>query len=287
MTEIAVRYAFPDPVLAPTVAAYLELQVGPGEMPVDLLPPDIATIGIPVSGHWHQGETRHLLTPVSPDGIFFGNSSHARWGGGTDGTAFFVAFYPLAWPLLLKAQADRFANKMVPLSTLFAGAGGDLANAVQAGGDFAGRVAAANACLVGQLSSNADAGTVAIIRAIGSALGDPACGTVEQMAERAGASPSRVARIAKASFGFAPKLLIRRARFRRMLHRMDAHSYADWRDYIDAQYVDQSHLIRDFRYFMGFSPRAYMALERPYIAAAFAAFRAMMGADSKQMWQGN
>ena len=286
MVDISVRYAFPDPVLMPTVAAYLELSVSAGDMPVDLLPPDIATIGIPVTGEWFHGMNRHALQLVDPDGIFFGNSSHARWGGGTDGTAFFIAFYPLAWPLLFKTHASLFANKIVPLSPLFGNAGGDLAKAVKAREDFGGRVAIANALLTEQLRSELDAETAMIIRTIGSALGDPACGSVEQMAERAGASQSRVARIAKASFGFAPKLLIRRARFRRMLHRMDAHSYADWRDYIDAQYVDQSHLIRDFRYFMGFSPRAYMNLDRPFMMAAFAAFRAMMGAESKQMWQG-
>jgi AraC-like DNA-binding protein len=116
-----------------------------------------------------------------------------------------------------------------------------------------------------------------VIMAIRMALADPDCATVEQLSERTGLNQPRLLRLCKACFGFAPKILIRRARFLRMLHRIDAHSYENWSDFIDSQYVDQSHLIRDFRAFIGMAPSRYMALERPYVAAAFAAFRAMMG----------
>jgi methylphosphotriester-DNA--protein-cysteine methyltransferase len=49
----------------------------------------------------------------------------------------------------------------------------------------------------------------------------------------------------------------------RMLGALQARPYSEWPDYIDPQYVDQSHMIRDFKYFMGMSPRQYLALPRP------------------------
>ena len=113
--------------------------------------------------------------------------------------------------------------------------------------------------------------------AIRLALGDPDCGSTEELAARTGVSRRKLERIAGACFGFPPKMLIRRERFRRMLHRADAMSYSQWRDFLDLQYVDQSHMIRDFNYFMGMPPSRYFALERPFVSAAFQAFWAMLG----------
>lgn len=228
---------------------------------------------------------RDPMEPITEAAWATGTSSQAKWGGGRQGKAFLIGCYSLAWPALLKARSDKFANRLVPLHEILGDDAATLVNSVKAAPDFASRKAAADAFFLARRDHDANKVQAALIRSIGTALADPDCGSVEEMARRVGISQSRLTRLAKSSFGFAPKLLIRRARFRRMLHRMDARTYADWRDYIDDQYVDQSHLIRDFRFFMGMSPRQYMALERPFVAAAFEEFRRMMASGTANMWQ--
>lgn len=287
MSGIEIYYSLPSADLADTIAAYVEVSLEPGAASViDLLPPDIAMIGVPMSGQWRVGSAPDTLQAIANPGVLFGNSSRARWGESSGGTAFCLGFYPLAWPVLLDARADTHADMAAPINDVLGADGNSLAAAIQTAPDFAGRAAVANAFFEARKRALPDPDVAVLIKAIGVALADPDCAAVETMAERVGISQTRLARLSKAYFGYAPKLLIRRARFRRMLHRMDQHSYDDWRDYIDVQYTDQSHLIRDFRYFMGLSPSRYMALERPFVAAAFASFRKMMAGGARELWQG-
>lgn len=286
MRRIEVQYGFASPELFGTIAAYIQIDVAGEGVVRDLLPPDVSAISVPVSGRWAHAA---IGEPDSQDETLptlFGNTSKAHWADGESGTAFLAVLFPLAWPKLLQMPADRFSNRVEPLAMVLGARADALDRAVKAADGFEARKQAANAFFESLRAAAPPVPAAATIRAIGEALADPACASVEEMAQRAGVSQAKLARVARAAYGFPPKLLIRRARFRRMLHRMDAHTYADWRDYIDDQYVDQSHLIRDFRFFMGMSPRRYMALERPVVAAALETFRRMMAQDFGNMWQG-
>jgi hypothetical protein len=83
--------------------------------------------------------------------------------------------------------------------------------------------------------------------------------------------------LSKRGFGFPPKLLLRRQRFLRMLGTLHARPYDEWPDFIDPQYVDQSHMIRDFGFFLGMPPRRYFAMDRPILRAATMGRAAMFG----------
>lgn len=50
---------------------------------------------------------------------------------------------------------------------------------------------------------------------------------------------------------------------------MEGMSVGQWPHFLDPQYVDQSHMIRDFHKFIGMSPTQYFAMERPLLAAVF------------------
>ena len=63
----------------------------------------------------------------------------------------------------------------------------------------------------------------------------------------------------------------------RMLGTLHARPYEQWADFIDPQYVDQSHMIRDFQYFLGMSPSRYFAQDRPILKAATKGRAALMG----------
>jgi AraC-like DNA-binding protein len=96
---------------------------------------------------------------------------------------------------------------------------------------------------------------------------DPDAMTVELMCERLGMSHSKLGRLCRRFFGFTPKFLLRRARFTRMLEQLNLRPYQEWRTFLDARYVDQSHFIRDFHAFMGMTPSRYLAQARPLMVA--------------------
>lgn len=108
-------------------------------------------------------------------------------------------------------------------------------------------------------------------------LNKPEIGRVEELAVQSGMSPSRLAAFCKTRFGFAPKLLLRRQRFLRMLDALHRRPYDEWSDFVDPQYTDQSHMIRDFKYFMGMSPGQYLARPRQVQQASAIARSAAVG----------
>jgi AraC-like DNA-binding protein len=277
MAKTEVRYSFASPPLFDSIVAYLEIEISGGGPLEDLLPPDWASIALAVSGNWEQGADRHNLAPISDSAPLYGMKTKANWVRGGPGLAFCIGISPHGWASLFNNNAEAYANKIAPLADMM---GDDanilLAQARECGGFFE-RVAMANSFFETRLARHGKKVRGAELALIKAALADPDCGTVEEMTERVGISQSRLVRLTKASYGFSPKLLIRRERFLRMLHKMEARPYAEWRDFIDQQYVDQSHLIRDFNEFMGLSPTRYLALDRPFLNAAMDSLRRMMG----------
>jgi AraC-like DNA-binding protein len=275
LTTIAVRYALPDPALFDFVPVYLEVDVAGGEV-LDLLPPDMPSLLFSITGEWRIGATPTAMgAALEPSGLQ-GASSKAQWISG-EGIGFCIGLNPLVWPGLFGKRAVELHDRVVPIANYLGPNWGELVRAVSAAPDFEGRVAAANAFLLKVPKPAVRESLQSQLMAIRLALADPDCGSVEELAARTGISIRQLERVAQTCFGFPPKTLIRRQRFRRMLHRADAMSYSQWRDFLDLQYVDQSHMIRDFKHFMGIPPSQYFALDRPIVSAAFQAFWAMLG----------
>jgi AraC-like DNA-binding protein len=275
---VEIRYALPDPHLFDVVAAYLQISITGDQAVEDLLPPDMASIRVSVSGAWMHGEKRDSMQVYTQTATLCGPTSKALWTRGK-GVAFCIGLHPLAWAAIFGQRADDMCDAIIPLSDSISPAAKLHFDALSDCETFEERVAAANIWLMANRKASVEPGLATQIMTVRLALADPDCATVEALADRLHISQPSLTRLCKRHFGFSPKPLIRRARFRRMLHRVDARSYDNWRAFIDSQYVDQSHLIRDFQFFLGRSPSQYMALDRPYVAAAFAAFRKMMGEE--------
>ena len=105
------------------------------------------------------------------------------------------------------------------------------------------------------------------ILALHAALIDPNVATARALAQAAGLSPRTVERVAQAAFGFTPKLLLRRQRFMRSLAQYMLDPSLKWIGALDGHYHDQAQFVRDFREFMGMSPRQYGLLDKPVIGA--------------------
>jgi AraC-like DNA-binding protein len=103
------------------------------------------------------------------------------------------------------------------------------------------------------------------ILAIHKALIDPEVATVSQLVERSIVSPRTLERVCTHAFGFAPKLLLRRQRFMRSVTQFLLDPSLRWIGALDGHYHDQAQFVREFRQFIGMTPRQYAALPHPII----------------------
>ena len=103
------------------------------------------------------------------------------------------------------------------------------------------------------------------IVAVHTAMVDENLTTVSQLVARVAASQRTVERICSRHFGFSPKLLMRRQRFMRSLAQFMLDPSLKWIGAMDSHYHDQAQFVRDFREFMGVSPREYAATPHPIL----------------------
>ncbi len=103
------------------------------------------------------------------------------------------------------------------------------------------------------------------ILAVHAALVDETLTTVSELVDRVAASQRTVERICARHFGFSPKLLLRRQRFMRSLAQFMLDPSLKWIGAMDSHYHDQAQFVRDFREFMGVSPREYAAAPHPIL----------------------
>ena len=116
------------------------------------------------------------------------------------------------------------------------------------------------------------------IRLLHDALRDAGVAHVGQLAERAGLGLRSLERISLRTFGFPPKLLLRRQRFLRSLARYMLAPGGKWSEALDEQYCDQAQFVRDFRAFMGMTPSDYAERPHPILSRTMGQLMAELGA---------
>jgi AraC-like DNA-binding protein len=83
--------------------------------------------------------------------------------------------------------------------------------------------------------------------------------TVAGVARRAEVSQKKLIRLFRETVGMTPKLFLRVTRFQRVIADLHARREIGWGDVVEQHgYYDQSHFIRDFRAFSGFSPTGWL-----------------------------
>lgn len=106
--------------------------------------------------------------------------------------------------------------------------------------------------------------TVKLIRQYGGRI------SIEQIAAKLGISRQAVSRQFAEKVGISPKQYSRMVHFNKVQHFLKNHPQASWLDITYRfDYFDQSHLIKDFYHFTGFSPKNYAALD-PFLISNFA-----------------
>lgn len=269
MAEASVYFAQPAEALRPFIPAYWDVVVEGEGVVEDLLRPEWTNLRLILGGKWAFGPSPNSLVPLADRALVHGVASHAQWVRGSAGAVFCIPIFPMGWHRLLGAHASRYANAVRPLAELLGPEADALYQAVQASDSLEGRVAAADAFLLERLARTGRSAVSHQIELVSLAIADPDCATVAELAERSGLSQPQLARLTRNHFGFSPKKLMRRERFLRMLHSMQGMSVGEWPHFLDPQYTDQSHMIRDFKHFIGMAPTRYFAMERPLLSAVF------------------
>ncbi|ALJ15998.1 helix-turn-helix domain-containing protein [Sphingopyxis macrogoltabida] len=213
----------------------------------------------------------------APPFVATGPTSKASYFAAGNMRAWGIGILPAGWAkyfaLPAAELADRFCDGAAhPAFAAFA----PLTDALPRINDVDAAAALIDGHLVGLLAGTPrdDPAIVAAHRA----LVDDDLASVADLAAKLALSERTVERLSHRAFGFPPKLLLRRQRFLRSLGRFMLDPSMAWIDTLDHQYYDQAQFTRDFRRFMGMSPRAYAARPKPILGAAAFARAAAAGA---------
>lgn len=233
------------------------------------------------------------ITAAQPDGelrsgLSFcatGPSSRTiRFSLGPRGRMWGIGLLPLGWAQFVRIDAASLANCVRdgsdPAFAPFQSLAGELyGRKADLEGEYA-RICAHFSRLLEKAAPDGPR-----IVAVHAALIDPEVHSVSELVELAGCSQRTVERVCQRAFGFSPKLLLRRQRFLRSLAEYMLDPSLKWIGALDRQYHDQAQFVRDFKEFMGITPRQYAALRKPILGAvmrerALAAGSAVQALDS-------
>ncbi len=200
--------------------------------------------------------TNFIATGPSARAVRFTVHTTRLWG---------IGFLPLGWAKFVRTPAGVLANAVLDGNShpAMAGFAPLVAGLFGAEPDQAGELAR----IIGHFRARLAEPVVdeARILAIHAALVDPDVITVAELVELSGVSPRTVERVCLRDFGFPPKLLMRRQRFMRSLSQFMLDPSLKWIGAIDSQYHDQAQFVRDFRQFMGMTPRQYGGMAHPVL----------------------
>lgn len=273
----ALRLERPDPRLTALVTDYHVLdsvENRPGK--VDWMLPSWAAIRI-FLGSSSIGVTlgNRTYDPV-PVASLYGVTSRAMRVATQGGVTVGLTITPLGWARLFSQRADLLRDRITPLDTLMppdrVAALVDRLRASDLGGEVRGILD--EFLLEWTATPNPDEPLIARIMEL---VLDDGLARLGESALLQDVTENRLRRVTNRYFGFAPKTLMLRSRFLRSFVRMMA--TRDKADYsqVAAVYHDRSHFLRDARRFLGMTPRAFMAMDTPYLDAAMRARRAVFG----------
>jgi AraC-like DNA-binding protein len=244
-----------------TTYYFFELET-PGEIEQeDLVHPEWASIRYVLSGQSRGSFMPDPLQELS-EAVLVGPSTRARRIGCVSARIAGLGITPLGWFRLIKVNASLWANQSVdvraqPEFAVFA----RIWETIRGLDDYAEMARRMDEHLIAALAwPDPREAKVAELHDL---LTNPDFANVGELADALDMDVQQVERLTRRAFGFAPKRLIRRQRFLRTLAQRLLDPELNWSGAMDSQYYDQAHFNRDFKEFMGMSPREYLAMPRP------------------------
>jgi AraC-like DNA-binding protein len=210
-----------------------------------------------VEGAWESGPVGGDLTPVPPVTLS-GPYERAVIAQGTPSRVIALTMTPLGWSRLVGARAAAYAGQATPMRATLGPECDALLPQLRIASD-AHALDLLDEFFLARLKTTAADARVAEAHNL---LRDPEVQTVEDWSERLRISPRQLERVCDRHFGLAPKRLLRRERLLRTLEEVRRVPPSAWLQAIGDAYADQSHFIREFRWFMYMTPGAWLRRER-------------------------
>ncbi len=272
----SVRIVLPAEPLRRYITAYNLVRVDFAEPISDYLFPEWINMRLTYKGGWDVGSGPDDAVPKSWP-VIHASTSRPTFIRSRSASTFAVGLVPGGWSRFWRADASAFVDKMLPLGDLLGPSSLAFEAAIAEADDLDRQAQIADHYFLNLLAETPELPSTALVFKLHELLNHPDTTSVEQVCEEMDMSQARLARLCTRSFGFPPKLLLRRQRFLRMLGALHFRAYEEWRDFLDPHYVDQSHFIRDFQRFIGMSPSQYLALPRLIQQPAVSQRAALMG----------
>lgn len=273
MSGVSVRFLPPDAALRDAIIFYYVVRIGPDAAVEDMLHPEGAHIRLLLAGDWRiTFADGNVDSAKGPCATFTGALSRAATVRATPGAVMVsVGLLPPGWPLLTDLSAADYVDALHRLSDLVGSDADELAG-LDPRMDDVSLGQALDAWFLKRRAVRPP--TDPLVAAAHVGLEDEDVASVAEWARRVGCSTRQLERIVHDSIGITPKRLLRRQRFLRSSASVRAQPLGVWGRVIDERYADQPQFIREFKYFMGMSPRAYFARESPFMTAGAAARKA-------------
>lgn len=245
----------PPPVLAPYVRFFwvLEAEVSTGE---EFVHRSMADGCVEMVFHYRGlfDEVGEGSSPVAS--IQAQSTSFRRFSTRESFGIFGCYLYPFAIPRLFELPAYDFTNISPDLESVFGAEGRYLEDAMVSAADSEERVSVMSAFLISRLH-RASRGLPMIHHAVHSVLDANGEIDIANLAREHGISTRQFERRFKEFAGLGPKLYSRVARFQAATRFKGSATHSLTDIAYACGYYDQSHFIRDFRQFSGYTPKEY------------------------------
>lgn len=264
-------FAPPDAALLPYVSGYHVYAAGgrPGAPVTDWFFPGWSNIRFTFeAGSWDVsfgvgGETFRV-----PSASLFGPASKAICSIAEGGILIGAGLTPLGYASLVKTPAQWMTDRVADLGDVWQGAGA--LHRSLGGVDSMGELKALFDQEISRRLKRPRAETEARILALHGLLVHDHGISVEETAARLSLPLRSLHRITASTFGFPPKLLLRRSRFLKSLMAAVREPGRPLSETIDAAYFDQSHFIRDSHDFLGMAPQKFLDAVTPLMRQSIA-----------------
>ncbi|WP_068078186.1 helix-turn-helix domain-containing protein [Novosphingobium lentum] len=263
-SDVHVRISPPPPPLEGYVTfSYVVEAAGPVS---DFLYPEWGNVRFNLDGDM-VAEMPGSYEPGLQLATLFGPTDRAATIRSTGGRIAGFGLTPLGWARFVARSARPLANRIRPLDGEFGVDPRRLREElIEAPGDDA-VFERFDALLLAALAQTAPLRPVAL-RLDEVLRSKPT--DVADFVRRMGTTSRTLHRECEYLFGFNPRRLLRRQRFLDALGQIRMQPDARFAELLDERYFDQSHFIRDFREFIGMTPREYLRTPRDIFRIAAA-----------------
>ena len=197
------------------------------------------------------------------------------------GTVVFGAgLTPEGWRTAMGESAAALADRFMPYADFYPDEAALITQAMADACDTSARIETANKVVKATASTRAlTPSAQGFLAATMAWLDQDSVGDISMLAGVTGLSLRQVERLSKEWFGAGPKMLQRKYRALRTCDRLARDPTARWSDVADPSYTDQSHMIREFRRFIGCTPGQFAGQDYAMVRETLSRRRGLGQAD--------